>query len=300
MKNGIVYALGSSIVFSVMNALVKAVSVDIPAAEIVFFRGLIGTLLLLWFMRRSGVGLSRRGVPMLLLRGAMGGLYLLAFFYTVSRLPLVDASILAQTSPLFVLLLSAFVLREPLSQRAKRSMPLILAGAMVVLNPFQFDSFTWTALVGLAGALFSAAASLSIRFLSRTHPAFEIVFYFTAASTLIPIPLMWGSFVMPDMRAALLLAAIGIVSLLGQLFLTKAFTHEHAVVVQMVSYSGLLISALLGLFIWGEWPDFLTVAGGALIIAGCIGLSGRRGREDGKKRGSVPSRAEEDNRRQEA
>ncbi|WP_270165430.1 DMT family transporter [Paenibacillus sp. SYP-B4298] len=276
MKNGVALALLSSLVFSVMNALVKEASADIPAAEIAFFRGVIGTLLIMLLMRRSGIALSRKGVPMLLLRGAMGGLYMLAFFYTVSRMPLTDASILAQTSPLFVLLLSALFLRERLHARVKGYVLLIMAGAFVILNPLQYGSFSWPALVGLAGAMFSAAASLSIRYLSRTHPAYEIVFYFTAASALISLPFMWSSFVVPNLRTGLLLLVIGIVSLLGQLFLTKAFTHENAVVVQMVSYSGLMMNALLGMLIWGELPGWLTLAGGIMIIAGSIGVNGGR------------------------
>ena len=43
MKNGVWLALFSSLVFSVMNVLVKEVSGTIPPAEIAFFRGLIGT-----------------------------------------------------------------------------------------------------------------------------------------------------------------------------------------------------------------------------------------------------------------
>ncbi|GIQ68380.1 DMT family transporter [Xylanibacillus composti] len=285
MKNGIGFALLSTFVFSAMNALVKEASATIPAAEIAFFRGLIGTILILFFMQRSRISFSRNGVPMLFFRGAMGGFYMLAFFYTVAYMPLVDASILAQTSPVFVVLLSAIVLKERLSDKAKLFVPVILAGAMLVINPFQYSSFSWVALVGLSGALFAASASLSIRYLSRTHPAYEIVFYFVATSTIVAVPFMWNEFVVPDVRGALLLLAIGVVSLLGQLFLTKAFTHEHAAVVQVVSYAGLIMNALFGFIFWQEVPGWLAVAGGSLIVLGCIGLSTARKTGRIKERG---------------
>lgn len=256
-----------------MNALVKEVSATIPAAEVAFFRGLIGSVLILIIMKRTQVSFSRRGIPMLLLRGAMGGMYMLAFFYALSRMPIADASMLAQTSPLFVVLLSAIFLKEPLGGRTKWFLLVIAAGAAVIVNPLTFAAFSWAALAGLAGAIFAAAASVSIRYLSKSHPSYEIVFYFVATSTVVALPFTWNSFVVPGAREWGYLIVIGVVSLLGQLFLTKAFTHEKAVVVQMVSYSGLLMNVLLGFVFWQEAPGWIAAMGGSLIVVGCIGLS---------------------------
>ncbi|TWI54100.1 hypothetical protein [Halalkalibacter nanhaiisediminis] len=44
MKNGVILAIISSLIFSIMNALVKAVSVNIPTGEMVFFRTVKGTI----------------------------------------------------------------------------------------------------------------------------------------------------------------------------------------------------------------------------------------------------------------
>ncbi|ORB28799.1 EamA family transporter, partial [Mycobacterium paraseoulense] len=72
LKSGVLLAVLASFTFSVMNALVKEASATLPAAEIVFFRSAIGTLLIYLLMRQAGVALSRQGVPMLLVRGVMG------------------------------------------------------------------------------------------------------------------------------------------------------------------------------------------------------------------------------------
>ncbi|MEY9094259.1 drug/metabolite transporter (DMT)-like permease [Paenibacillus sp. RC84] len=274
MKNGILLSLLSSLVFSVMNALVKGISSTIPAAEIAFFRGLVGTLLILILMRYSGVAFSRKGIPMLAVRGLSGGLYMLAFFYTLSNIPLTDASLLAQLAPIFVAMLSVLILKEKLSRRGAVVFPVILAGALLLMKLHEYSSYSVYALVGLLSAFFSAAASISIRYLSRTHPSYEIVFYFVATSMLVAVPFMWDSFVIPDARETVMLVIIGLVSLLGQLFLTKAFTHENAIIVQVVSYFGLFLNVLFGYLFWNEVPDLLTVAGGVLIVAGCMILCG--------------------------
>lgn len=108
LKNGVLLAVLSSLVFSVMNALVKAVSLNIPASEIMFFRSLIGTVIIFVMMRQSKTAFSKKGVPMLFLRGMLGALYLYAYFFTISKIPLADASILAHLSTIFVFFLSAF------------------------------------------------------------------------------------------------------------------------------------------------------------------------------------------------
>ncbi|MFS0838942.1 DMT family transporter [Paenibacillus sp. 1P03SA] len=282
MKNGILLSLLSSLVFSVMNALVKGISGTIPAAEIAFFRGLVGTLLILILMRFSGIAFSRKGIPMLAVRGLSGGLYMLAFFYTLSSIPLTDASLLAQLAPIFVALLSALLLKEQLSLRGAVVFPVIFAGALLLLKPHEYSSYSIYAFVGLLSAFFSAAASISIRYLSRTHPSYEIVFYFVATSTLVAVPFMWDSFVIPDAGEAVMLLIIGFVSLLGQVFLTKAFTHENAVIVQVVSYFGLFLNVLFGYLFWNEVPDLLTVAGGIMIVAGCMVLFGGNRRSSPK------------------
>ncbi|TYR81822.1 DMT family transporter [Priestia megaterium] len=276
MKNGVILAIFSSLIFSVMNALVKAVSLSIPAAEVVFFRSIIGTILIYVFMKQSRVVFSRKGVPMLALRGVLGALYLLAYFYTISKIPLADASILAHLSPFFAILLAAVFLKEKLSRQVLSTLPLVIIGAMLVINPFSYSSFSVYALVGVLSALFAAGAATSIRYLSKTHHSYEIVFYFLATATVVSVPLMWNSFVMPEPIELFYLICIGVVSLLGQVFLTKAFTHENVVVVEITRYIGIVFNAFWGFLFWAEIPSILTIIGTGFIVAGCIALSRRK------------------------
>ncbi|GKU78823.1 DMT family transporter [Paenibacillus sp. L3-i20] len=276
MRNGVQLALLSSLVFSVMNALVKEVSSTIPAAEIAFFRGLIGTLLIVVLMRQSQLSFSRKGIPMLALRGVLGGLYMLAYFYTLAKMPLTDASILAHLSPIFVIILSGVFLKEQISRRTWSLLPIVFIGALLLIKPYQYSSYSVYAIAGLLSAFFAAAAGISIRFLSKSHHAYEIVFYFVATSTLVAVPFMWGQFVLPNVREGLFLLLIGIISLLGQLILTKAFTYSNAVVVQVVSYFGIVLNTLFGFLFWEEVPDMITIIGGLFIIAGCMALSNEK------------------------
>ncbi|WP_270181222.1 DMT family transporter [Alkalihalobacillus sp. CinArs1] len=276
MKNGVLLAILSSLIFSIMNALVKSISDTVPTSEIVFFRSFIGTVLIFFFMRSRKVSFSRKGIPFLMLRGAFGALYLLAYFYTISKIPLADASILAHLSPFFAVFFSYMFLKERVSKQVLLILPLVLVGIVLLAKPGAYSSYSLYALVGVVSALFAGAAATSIRFLSKTHHSFEIVFYFLATGTLVSIPLMWNDFVLPTAEDLTILVGIGVVSLLGQVFLTKAFTHESVVVVEIARYIGIVFNILWGFLFWAEVPDLLTISGGILIVSACILLSRKK------------------------
>ncbi|MTH54426.1 EamA family transporter [Bacillus mangrovi] len=276
MNKGILLALLSSLVFSIMNALVKLVSADIPSSEIVFFRSVIGTALIYLLMRKKKVSFSKSGVPMLALRGVLGAFYLLAYFYTISKLPLTEASILAHLSPFFAILCASFFLKERLPKVIWIVLPAAFAGALLVMKPFDPSAYSIYALAGILSAVFAAGAATSIRYLSKKHHAYEIVFYFLATGTVVSIPLMWGQFVVPTLADWFILVCIGAVSLAGQIFLTGAFTHENVVVVEVTRYIGIVFNAMWGLIFWLEVPDSFTVLGGALIVLSCILLSRKK------------------------
>ncbi|WP_246017873.1 DMT family transporter [Mesobacillus subterraneus] len=284
MKQGIILAIASSFIFSTMNVFVKAASEEIPVTEIVFFRSVIGALIIYFFMKRDKIPFSKKGIPLLVLRGALGALYLLAYFFTIAHMPLGDASILAHLSPFFAILLSSYFLKERMSKEMFMIFPLFILGAVLLIDPFRFDSYTVYALVGFLSAFLAACAATSIRFLSAAHHKYEIVFYFLAAGTIVAVPLMWNEFVLPSLIGWFYLICIGVVSLIGQIVLTSAFTHENIIVVEVVRYIGIFFNIMWGFVIWGETTSFLSVVGGAIIIAASIISSKQKNTVDTLKR----------------
>ncbi|MBE4909162.1 DMT family transporter [Bacillus luteolus] len=276
MKKGILLAIASAFTFSIMNVFVKAASVTIPVSEIVFFRSVIGALLIFLLMRRAQVAFSKKGIPMLVLRGVLGALYLLAYFFTIAHIPLGDASILAHLSPFFAILLSIYFLKERMTRGMLLLFPLFVLGAMFLINPFSYESYTVYALVGVLSAFLAACAATSIRFLTKSHHNYEIVFYFLAAGTIVSLPLMWNEFVVPSLTGWFYLICIGVVSLIGQLVLTSAFTHENIIVVEVVRYIGIFFNVFWGFVFWGEVLSIYSVIGGAIIIGASIALSRKK------------------------
>lgn len=272
MNQGALLAIFASLIFSVMNALVKTIADDIPTGEIVFFRSSIGCLLVLLLMYRHGVAFSREDRPLLVLRGTMGGLYLICYFYSIAHLTLADASMLAYLSPFFSILLSLLVLRERISANTAFWLALVIIGAVLLVRPWHFSTYTLASLVGVMSAVFAAIAYLSVNKLSKRHHNYEIVFYFLFIATLISLPLMWNAFVWPNLYQFAILLAIALISLLGQVVLTQAFSSDNLIVVSVVRYIGIVFNIAWGWLFWHEVPLLLSLIGCLLVVVSCIRL----------------------------
>ena len=195
--------------------------------------------------------------------------------FAISTMKLGDASILVYLSGIFVMIFSAVFLKEKLPRSAYMIMPIIFIGAGLIINPFRYSTYSYYAIFGILSAVLAAAASVTIRQLARSkkHHNYEIVFYFLVASALVAIPLMWKDFVIPNTREFILLIMLSVVSLLAQLFLTSAFSHENAAVVSVVRYIGVFFNAMWGFVIWGEVLTTYSLIGCGIIIGSSILLS---------------------------
>ncbi len=272
MKKGVLLAIASAFIFSIINALIKLASLDLPTSEIVFFRSAIGVILLLGLMYHAKVRFSKQDIPLLCLRGAFGTGYFYAFVLTLTYLPMADAAFLVYLSPMFVLIMSPFVLKESLNIKQFGWVILAFVGVLFLLNPTGFGSFTPLALLGVLSAFLAACAGLSIRYLSKAHHTYEIIFYFMAIALITSVVIGWQDFVWPDPAQWGYLIAIGVVSLLGQLFLTEAFRCENAAIVATTRYIGIVFNAAWGILIFGQWPTWAVGLGGVLIVIASFGL----------------------------
>ena len=98
----------AGVLFSLMGAFVKLGSVYFSSAELVFYRSLIGLLVIYLIIKTQQKSLATPYWKMHVWRGVSGFIALMFFFTAISQLPLATAITLNYTSPLFLALLITF------------------------------------------------------------------------------------------------------------------------------------------------------------------------------------------------
>lgn len=273
--NGLAIMALASALYSSAAALVKLAADELPSSEVVFFRSGIMVLLLLALSARRGdlsvQELLGKNRPLLFLRGMLGAVALLLFFYALSRLSVGDTLLIFQTAPVFVALVAWVTLGERLPWSFWLIGGVALGGVALIINPTG-DFTDPGALAILAAAMISGGAYTAVRKL-RTERRDVVVFYFAGLSTLTAIPVMlWAGFVWPSPLTWLALAGIGVLSVLAQLLMTEAYALDKAGRVALANYTGPVVGIFLDLAIWGVIPPWTTTVGGALVIGSLFAL----------------------------
>lgn len=299
MLFGIGLKVASTLVFTLMAALVKVSSANYPVAEIVFFRSLLALAVLgvwLWWRGDFPRALHTDRIGGHILRGAVGAASMYMGFSTYGLLPLPDATAVGYATSLIIVLFAAIVLREPVGFSRWIAVAVGFGGVIVTLwEHLGGGPTTAAAALGLSpGVLiglicvfwccFTAAAMLQTRRLAQTEETAAIVFWFQTTTTCTGLIFMgvaraWPegaplaalvhgqAWVMPTGEGLAVLCALGVLGGLGQIWMTAAYRYCDASVAACFDYASLVWALGLGLLLFGEIPTALGL-GGVGIIAG--------------------------------
>ncbi len=224
--------------------------------------------------RREIAGLNRREWLLLLVAGGALALHFATWIASLSRTTVASSVALVTTQPVWVALMAAGVLREPLGRRGWLAMSVAMAGGVTIAGAdVQLDR---SALVGdglaLVGAVCAAVyfvAGRSVR-PTMTLATYIAVVYSVAAVLLLPLALIAGQPLTGFSRQTwvmLLLMAL-IPQLLGHSALNWALRYLSAPFVSISILGEPVISTLLAIPILSETPGPVRAAGGALTLAG--------------------------------
>jgi drug/metabolite transporter (DMT)-like permease len=251
--------------FSAMSALGKLAGQQVPSIEIVFFRSLVGTPIILLMALHKRASLIGRRKGLLFVRSLSGTLAMLGFFYALTEIPVADAVLLNQTAPVFVLPMAAIYLGERITWRHVVLALTALVGAALVIRP-SFDVINVPGLVAFGSAFFVAIAYVTIRKLTATEHPLTIVLWFTAFSALATAPPAVAVFVVPSLETAVALVGVGVFGAVGQLLMTQAYAYGEAGRLAVIGSLGAVLGAGWDLVLWDHAPDLMTAAGGVLVI----------------------------------
>ncbi len=283
----ILCSLGASLIFTLLNGVVKHLSPLYPASEMAFFRFIFAIPLVVLLAHFFG-GVAQLKTARLsghLLRGTAGSASAFLLFTAFALLPLAKATTLTFAGPLFITLLSMPLLGEKISKTRWLAVSAGFIGVIIASTPWHFSwaqdvsagfssgfsaGLSWGVMAAIGSAFFYGLAHTTIRKLANTESPLCTTFWFFVVGGLVmslSLPFVW---VTPQGMDWLWLLALGILGGLGQWLVTTSYHYADASLVSPYIYVAIIWSALMGYIGWQEVPSLSLLVGAAIIIGSSL------------------------------
>lgn len=275
-----VAALGIAL-FSGMDAVMKHLAIALGTYNALLWRtgaaALIGGAL---FFGRRTPWPGRRAMRIHLIRGGMGAVMALLFFWGLARVPMAQAIALAFIAPLISLYLAAVLLKEKIERRAIGASLLGFAGVVVILSgqaraDLGPEAF-WGSLSILVSACLYAWNIILMRQQAQVARPVEAAFFTSAVATLgylLAAPVLA---VPPPAHEWTAILGAALLSFASLMLLAWAYARAEAQHLAPVEYTSFLWAAILGWLVFAEPVRLPTLAGAAMIVTACIVAARRR------------------------
>ena len=271
-RHAIIFVLSASAVFTVGSALVKALTAEFPVMEIVMFRSIVGFLAMMPMIFRGG-GLSvlktRRPVGHVM-RTVYGFIGTVTSVYGFGVLPLVTVTALGFVMPLFLTIVSVPLLGERVGPRRASAVVVGLIGVMVMLRPWhvEADMPIGAVAIVMAGVFTWSLSMINIRQMGAAgeRNVTIVTWYSLGTGALAAVFCLWDWVTPTPWQLGTLICA-GLMSGFAQLLMTEGYRAAETTLVAPFEYGAIIYATLLGIAIWGEWPDVWSLVGVVILIA---------------------------------
>ena len=274
---GIIFAVINAFMLAGMSLFAKLLSTYFGPVEVTFFRNAFSlAALFIWFVFAGKLATLRTERPFAhLFRGAIGTIGIVLGTWALSMMPLAETTILLFTAPLFVVLLSYPVLKEPVGVYRLGAVLIGFTGVIIMANPTAETSTLpmLGLIVGLSWGFFAGCVDTCLRWMGKTENATTTVFYFVLFGTItcgmhFPFAeIKPNSFSLDAFWIIIGLSTTGLLSLLAK---TQSFRLAEASLIAPIMYSMIIWTMLFDYLFWNKVPSMNVVLGASIIIASNI------------------------------
>jgi S-adenosylmethionine uptake transporter len=260
-------ALGGWAAFSLQDALVKSLAVDLPVPEVLVGRSLVIVLISMFVVKRAdyrAMG-EQRNLIAIATRSALILLAWLAYYRASRTLQLADLVTYYFVAPLFVVGLSAPLLKEYVGPGRWLAVAIGFAGVLIAATPSAGAPLE-PVVLALIAALCWALTTLLARNLAKgiSTPAMMLggaIGFLVVCGASLP----WYG-VMPTLRQSAVMALTGVVGSLGQYLWFEGVRRAQASLLAPLEYTLLAYAIFWGYMFFGDLPSQRTLTGAGIIL----------------------------------
>ena len=245
---------------------------DINVFEIVFFRALFSCLFILPIITGNPAVLKVNRPLIMGLCAVLAFVAGVCFYFAAKYMPIADITAIHFSRPIFAAILAAIVLKEVI--RGPRAIAIIggFIGAAIIIRPGLVD-FNVGIFFVLGVIAVQTWNPINRRLLAKSeHPDSVAVWTQLIVLPLAAIPtlILW---VTPTLELLGWMALIGLLEMLNQRVLARAYIQGETVIVLALHYTRLPLAALAGYLMFSEVPEIWIWVGSAVIACAALYLT---------------------------
>lgn len=271
----VAWMAGALVSFSLIGIGARELSGGIPVFETLFFRSVLGLVLVVSVLAATGglkqIPSQRLGLHVTRNLFHFAGQY--GWFVGIGLLPLAEVFALEFTVPVWTALIAAVFLKEKVSLRTGASVALGILGVLVIVRP-GVEIVDLASLLVLGSAVCYAICHTATKAMSSSESPFNILFYMCLVQLPIGLFLALPDWVWPQGIQWFWLVVLGIAAMTGHYCMAAAMAYADVTKVVTLDFLRLPLIALVGVFFYAEDFDIFLLLGGSLMLAGNL-VNGR-------------------------
>jgi len=269
-KKSILLILTTILLFSMMDAIAKYLVQTYPSNQVVWARYMSQTVVSIIVLSPIlHKVLVTKNLKLQLLRSTFLFFATFFFFTSLKYMQLAEVNAIFQVAPIFVIFLSAIVLKEYVDIQKWGGGIVGMLGALIIIRPGS-DVFSITMVLPAIAALCYASYVISTRYLSQEEPAVTNFIYSSLIGSILASILVIPSWTPINTEDLFVFSGFGLLGALGHILLIYAFRMSEASFLAPFIYMNLVYGSLWGFFLFDEIPSFFTISGAAVIISSGI------------------------------
>jgi drug/metabolite transporter (DMT)-like permease len=255
--------------FILNDSCIKIIGTTLPLGQIIAIRGVLSVLVVAVICAQQGVLGSTLALftPKVLARSLLDVAGTFMFLTALTHMPIANLTAILQSVPLAVVLVSVIFLKEKVGLRRTSAILAGFLGVLLIVRPTP-STFTIYEVLALGIVFILAFRDLITKRIPHHIPTFIVALANASFVALggIVFGVYQGFLEMALWQLGLLAAAATLLAS-GYVFMVATLRLGDLSGTAPFRYSNVLFAIILGMVIFGEFPDAVSYAGMGLIIA---------------------------------
>lgn len=240
--------------------------------SIIFFVLFFSTIMFLPILKVSGrlreIG-SHRKLKLIVPLGFFVSATWFLIYFAIMNTSIANAVLGYMTTPIFVIVLSPFLLKEHVNKPIIAALCLALLGVLLIFDPRNLIKSI--APIGIISGILAGFASAMVEIIGRKlkddYSPFSLTFLGTAVGMLFMFPafLLEGSAI-PDITTILIVIVLGVGGVSGGTLLYYGLKHILAQSTSIILLLEPFVSIVAAFVLFVEIPSSLTILGAILLV----------------------------------